>query len=228
MNSSTHATAPGWFGKLSCLGDFAHRRLPPEWVRGCDDWLSRCLAHSQSQLGAQWLPTYLGAPVWRFAWGPQVADEQWWFGILMPSCDSVGRYFPLLLAQARTLPPDDRFGFAHLELWWGQLALAALATLSDGASVDAFEAALDEAPPWPAVRASTLRAQPVAGAQRWSLPADEGINDLAHGLAADSLRSRLLGQTLWWPWRPDGQPGQCTLVQGLPTPELFNALLVGG
>jgi type VI secretion system protein ImpM len=145
----------------------------------------------------------------------------------MPSCDSVGRYFPLVLAQARALPPDDRFGFAHLELWWGQLAHAALATLADGASVDAFEAALAEAPPWPAVRASTLRAQPVAGAQRWRLPAGEGLDGLAQGLAAESLRSRLLGQTLWWPWRHDGQPGQCTLVPGLPAPELFNEMLVG-
>ena len=228
MNITTPTLAPGWFGKLHCLGDFAHRRLPPEWVRGCDDWLSRCITHSQSQLGTQWLPTYLAAPVWRFVWGPQVAGDDWWFGMLMPSCDSVGRYFPLVLAQARGLPPDDRFGFAHLDLWWGQLAQAAMATLSDGATVDAFDAALHEMAPWPAVRASTLRATVATGAQHWNVPAGEGVQELAQGLAVETLRLRLLGHSLWWPWRPDGQPGECTLVPGLPTPELFNHLLIVG
>jgi type VI secretion system protein ImpM len=231
LNIATQA--PGWFGKLSCLGDFASRRLTPEWLSGCDDWLSRCISYSQAQLGAQWLPTYLAAPVWRFAWGPNVADEQWWFGILMPSCDSVGRYFPLVLAQPRAMPPDDRFAFAHLELWWSQLAQAALATLADAASVERFEAALLEAPPWPAVRANSLRSQAVPGARRWQLPAGVGLGELAQALAAESLHERLLGQTLWWPWRPDGQPGQdgqegqCTLAPGLPTPELFNEMLLG-
>ena len=27
---------PGWYGKLASLGDFAHRRLPPEWLRACE------------------------------------------------------------------------------------------------------------------------------------------------------------------------------------------------
>ena len=50
---------------------------------------------------------------------------------------------------------------------------------------------------------------------------------LAHSLAAQTLRERLQGQTLWWPWRPDDQPGQCTLAPGLPTVELFNEMLLG-
>ncbi len=225
MNIATQT--PGWFGKISCLGDFASRRLTTQWVSGCDDWLSRCISHSQAQQGARWLPTYLAAPVWRFAWGPQVADDQWWFGLLMPSCDSVGRYFPLVVAQSRSLPPDDRFAFAHLDLWWSHLARACLATLADGASVERFEAALLEAPPWSAVRASSLRTQALPGAQRWLLPPGEDLGGLAHSLAALSLRERLQGQTLWWPWRPDDQPGQCTLAPGLPTVELFNEMLLG-
>lgn len=225
---NTAASMPGWFGKLSCLGDFASRRLAPDWVRGCDDWLSRCLAYSQAQRGQQWLPAYLAAPVWRFAWGPQVADAQWWFGLLMPSCDSVGRYFPLVLAQPRPQPPDDRFGFAHLDLWWQHGAQAALATLSDGASLDGFEAALAESPAWPAVPAQPLKAVAGPGAHRWALPPGTALDTLAPALAAESLRERLVGQTLWWPWRPDEQPGQCTLVPGLPTPQLFDEMLGAG
>jgi type VI secretion system protein ImpM len=225
MNGVAVGTGPGWFGKLSCLGDFAHRRLSPQWVRGCDDWLSRCMQHTQAQRGNAWLPAYLAAPVWRFVWGPQVADAQWWFGLLMPSCDSVGRYFPLVVAQPRLQPPDDRFGFAHLELWWQHLAQAALATLHDGATVEAFEVALAEAPPWPGAPSAALKAQHASGVHRWQVPVGAAVGDLAHTLAADALRERLQGQTLWWPWRPDDRPDPCTLVQGLPSPTLFNEML---
>ena len=43
--------APGWYGKVAALGDFASRRLDHEWVQACDRWLSDCVSSSQSQLG---------------------------------------------------------------------------------------------------------------------------------------------------------------------------------
>ena len=93
--------AAGWFGKLAFLGDFASRRLSAEWVQSCDQWLSGCMESAARQLGSGFLPAYLHAPVWRFACGPGVMDEQWWFGVLMASCDKVGRYFPIVVAQPR-------------------------------------------------------------------------------------------------------------------------------
>src|SRR5262245_45943190 len=121
--------APGWYGKLAALGDFAHRRLPPEWVRTCDAWLAAAVRGAREHLGAQWLDAYLTAPVLRFAWAPGVVDGQWWFGLLMPSCDSVGRYYPLLIAQPRPQPPQDRIALDHLERWYAHLAQAAVHTL---------------------------------------------------------------------------------------------------
>lgn len=220
----TPAQAPGWYGKLSCLGDFAQRRLPPGCVRACDEWLSRGMAQAQSQLGTPWLRTYLAAPVWRFVWGPGVVGaSEWWFGLMMPSCDSVGRYFPLVVAQARPEAPDDRFGWAHLDLWWQQLSQAALATLSDGASVDRFEAELAAAPPWPVV--SPPLVQRVPGSERWRLAAGAGAGELAQALAAEGLRERLQGRSLWWATRPGAPQGSCVLAAGLPTPAQFVALL---
>src|SRR5690349_18460064 len=102
-------SAPGWFGKLALLGDFASRRMTPEWIQGCDHWLSGAMLASQAALGTRWKEAYLSAPVWRFAWAPGVVDTSWWFGVLMPSCDNVGRYFPLVVAQSRPRPPTDRF-----------------------------------------------------------------------------------------------------------------------
>ena len=218
------ATA-GWFGKLSGLGDFASRRLPAQWVQACDQWLCACMSESQRQLGERWMRAYLGAPVWRFAWAPQVIDAQWWFGVLMPSCDKVGRYFPLLVAQSRATPPVDRFALDHLELWWAQAAQAALHTLAEDAEVAQFEAALDELPPWPGARPGAGLGALPQGSGALTLPAGATLLDLAQGLAAAQLQAGLLGHSLWLPWRPGAGASAGLMVPGLPAPGAFAELL---
>jgi type VI secretion system protein ImpM len=220
--------APGWYGKVSMLGDFASRRLDADWVRSCDQWLSTCVQASQRALGERWLQSYLAAPVWRFAWAPQVIDDRWWFGVLLPSCDNVGRYFPLVIAQSRIAPPMDRIALDHLELWWSHIARAGLSTLADGATQDAFEDLLDNTPPWPGSGAGPwLRPGAVPGRQRFVVAPGAGASELAGGLAGAVLLHRLVGATLWWPVANPGEVGSCTLVQGLPTTDAFASLLTG-
>ena len=188
------SSTPGWFGKLTALGDFATRRLDPGWTQGCDRWLSESLRASQQALGERWLQHYLSAPVWRFAWAPGVVDTSWWFGVLMPSCDSVGRYFPLLIAQARTAPPADRFALEHLDLWWSHLAHAALATLHDGATLDQFEAALEHAPPWPSGRTTAwLAPQPGGANERFTVAPNAALVDAAAALLHPDVEDDDLG-----------------------------------
>ena len=142
---------PGWFGKVVMLGDFAHRRLSPEFIAVCDPWLSQGISSSRVQLGSQWLDTYLTAPVWRFAWAPGLVDQQWWFGVLMPSVDAVGRYFPLVVCGSDHAPPMSIDALDALFRWYTHAGRAALATLQPGASLDSFEAELACAPPWHAM-----------------------------------------------------------------------------
>jgi type VI secretion system protein ImpM len=219
---------PGWFGKLSMLGDFASRRLSSEWIRPCDEWLSASLRASQERLGERWLSTYLAAPVWRFAWAPGIVDEHWWFGTLMPSCDNVGRYFPLVATQRRQQPPVDRFALDHLEWWWGHLARASLETLADGASLDAFEQALLDAPPWPTTTGPTWsRLLSTNGRERYALADGAVLNHVAQDLAAEGLCQRLLGRSFWWPLRSERGSGSYTLAVGLPSATAFADLLTG-
>ncbi len=219
---------PGWYGKLSVLGDFASRRLDAAWVQACDRWLSAGLRASQQDLGAQWLAAYLAAPVWCFAWGPGLVDGRWWFGVLVPSCDSVGRYFPLLIAQPRQQPPADRIALDHLELWWARVAHAGLGTLADGASLQGFEETLAGLPPWPrAAPPGRLQPQPVAGRQRCLLPPGATPADAAQELAAAAWLGTLLQSCLWWPLRSGAAEGSCTICAGLPPPEAFAQLLSG-
>ena len=220
--------APGWFGKLSMLGDFASRRLSREWVGSCDQWLSEGLRASQEALGEQWLATYLAAPVWRFAWGPGLVDAHWWFGMLMPSCDNVGRYFPLVIAQPRARPPVDRFELDHLELWWSRLAHAGRATLAADATLAAFEDSLQELPRWPAPgRPMGTQAQPAQGRQVVAVAAGATLAELAGGLAAEGLVLRLAGASVWWPLTEATAAGHVTLLPGMPAATGFAALLQG-
>lgn len=96
--------AVGLFGKLPARGDFVRLGLPGVFVAAWDAWLSAVLPASQSRLGAAWLPAWLEAPVWRFALAPGLCGPGAVLGVMMPSVDRVGRYFPLTLAAVAARP----------------------------------------------------------------------------------------------------------------------------
>lgn len=137
--------SPGWHGKIPTLGDFATRRLDPELVQAWDDWLSQGLAALQRQ--PQWLEAYLASPSWRFVLMPGVlpgaAAAQAWAGVLMPSVDRVGRYFPLTLMQALPALPASATAFDALWHWLVKLDEAAADALHEDWSLDALEAELE-------------------------------------------------------------------------------------
>ncbi len=94
---------PGWHGKLPALGDFVSRRLEPAFLELWDRWLSDGMLALREQLGTAWLKAYLASPSWRFLLMPGVLagapGDLAWAGVLMPSVDKVGRYFPFTIAQ---------------------------------------------------------------------------------------------------------------------------------
>ena len=218
-----------WYGKLSSLGDFAQRRMPAECLSAVDAWLSGVMRDAREQLGERWLDVYLTAPVLRFAWAPGVIDSRWWFGLLMPSCDSVGRYFPLVIVQPRARAPEDRIAFDHLELWYEHLARAAMHTLSDDAdTLDTLEEALHDAPPWPTPgRQATVTARETLHGDHLGLAPSATLTQWLHGLALRDLNRRLAGGTLWWRVTEDRMADSVDILHGLPDGGDFAALLSG-
>jgi type VI secretion system protein ImpM len=220
--------AAGWYGKLATLGDFAHRRLPTEFIQLGDTWLSRAMTASREHFGERWLDVYLTAPVMRFAWAPGVAGPRWWFGLLMPSCDNVGRYFPLLIAQSRGRPPLDRIAFDHLEAWFDHLAGAATHTLAERASLALFEQALFDAPPWPTPGApAALVQRGAAGSQSYQLAAHVGVNHWLHSMASETLQAEFAGCSIWWRRGDPAHNTRVSVVRGLPEPQSFAQMLSG-
>ena len=87
----------GLYGKLPSHGDFLRRRVSDAFVSVWDEWLQQCIAASRSALGQNWLDVYLTSPVWRFACDTGVCGPRAYAGLMAPSVDRVGRYFPLTL-----------------------------------------------------------------------------------------------------------------------------------
>ncbi|MFY9509696.1 MAG: type VI secretion system-associated protein TagF, partial [Rubrivivax sp.] len=117
-------TPPGWHGKLPSLGDFASRRLEAPFVDAWDGWLAAGLLALREANPAGWLDAYLSSPSWRFLLQPGVlpgeAGEQGYAGVLMPSVDRVGRYFPFTVVQP--LGADAPWTAQQMQSLWHWLA----------------------------------------------------------------------------------------------------------
>lgn len=209
------ADAPGWYGKLPALGDFAHRRLPPSFIEPWDDWLRQGLAAGRAALGQDWLGHYLGAPVWRFVLLPGVIGPDAWAGVLLPSVDRVGRYFPLTVcASLPAVAPLGR-SLAALDGWLAQLERSALLGLDPDHGLEDLEAALLSGPADPLAPLT-----PATGGETATPPA------FLDTLAARVLAQTLAGCTLWW--SPHAQGANAGFVErGLPPPERHAELLRG-
>jgi len=88
----------GLYGKLPTHGDFVQRNLPGGFVSEWDSWLQGFVAGTKEKIGDGWLDIYLTSPIWRFVFSHGVIDEHMWAGIMMPSVDHVGRYYPFTIA----------------------------------------------------------------------------------------------------------------------------------
>ncbi len=148
--------APGWYGKLPTLGDFASRRLEPAFIETWDGWLAAGLAAQREAFGAGWVRAYLHSSAWRFVLMPGVMGngngsgngsgagraKPAWAGVLMPSVDSVGRYFPLTLVAALPALPADTAGLEALLGWLQRLEDVAVDAMQDDWDIDRLEAVL--------------------------------------------------------------------------------------
>lgn len=119
----------GVFGKLPAHGDFIQRNLPATFINVWDEWLQHFVSGTKEQLGDEWLDIYLTSPLWRFTFSPGVIDENVWAGIMIPSVDRVGRYYPFSIVKKLT-DTINPFEFIQLQSSWykgmEELALAAL------------------------------------------------------------------------------------------------------
>lgn len=221
----------GFYGKLPSHGDFLQRGLRDEFVNQWDAWLQAGIAQSRRDLGEAWLDIFLTSPVWRFVLASNVIGGAAWAGILLPSVDRVGRYFPLTIATE--LPP----GIQPFDLsvaaqdWFDAIEAAARRVLEeDLVDLDRLEAQLQASdrlldPAWQRAAAAPLDA-PAAGGpvQAWPLEADGDLGrfyaQLAHGLMPTN-RSLVL----WWSTGSERVAPSVRMSAALSPADLFRSML---
>lgn len=199
--------APGWHGKLPALGDFASRRLEPTVVARWDGWLAEGLNDLRQGDPAGWLDAYLASPSWRFLLLPGVLDGRCWAGVLMPSVDRVGRYFPLTILQALPQPPAQ---VEPLLRWLHELDDVAADALQDDWDPERLDAALAQLP---------APAQPVVPGLP-PMPPLEGVEIPLAG-AADLMERLALAGAAAWLQAAQGQAVWFSDAQGAGAPRLL-------
>jgi type VI secretion system protein ImpM len=85
------------------------------------------LAESRAALGEAWRDAFLEAPVWRFRFAPGLLGGPGLAGVMAPSVDRAGRYFPLMLGTAMPAPPAPD----EARAWFDALAAAVTDAVCD-------------------------------------------------------------------------------------------------
>jgi type VI secretion system protein ImpM len=229
----TLTNVPGLYGKIPVRGDFVTRRLKTAFVDTWDKWLQSALSTSKAQLGDQWLDIYLTSPIWRFVLGPGNCGDTALAGVLMPSVDKVGRYFPLTLAAVigdlREAPADL---FVAAASWFDDMEQLALSALTDDIPLEELDRRLKDRclSLAPAARPETKGGTVAANGQLIFQTEMEELKDLSEAFA--QLSTCLLARS--WPaftlWCTNGSERlrPCLRVyDGLPAAVDYSGFLTG-
>ena len=223
----------GWYGKIPVTGDFIARRMPSSFSEAWDRWLQAAIAGSRERLGGRWRDTFLSMPIWRFVLSPGMLTQNAWAGIMAPSVDAVGRYFPLAVASALPSASLDVVGtLLAAEAWFDQIEAIALSAIAPAADSAAIDGAIVQQPfrtewlRYPAGRDDTV---PIRGAKPQMLwvPLDARTSQ-APAREVLELAERLAEPTSAWLAEESEMFGRCLLLcEALPPAEQYSAMMDG-
>jgi len=228
----------GFYGKLPSHGDFLRRRVSDAFVNAWDRWLQECMAATRSALGERWLDVYLTSPAWRFGCAPPACGPRAVVGVMAPSVDRVGRYFPMTIVAEH--PP----GASVVEAWDAESFFCAAEQLiiqtleAESVDFDAFDdRVLALAGSFDAMSAPT---RVVLDPSAASVLGDAAPNAFQVPLASPVRPGPALEQiagyrlealyaplVVWWTEGSSMVDASCVVSKGLPQPDRFVAMLDG-
>jgi len=224
----------GIYGKIPTHGDFLNQNLPRDFLDGWDHWLQQSMLASQEALGDAWLSHFLISPVWRFVLPSGCINNQSWAGIMLPSVDRVGRYFPLTLSA----PISNNVGvfeyIANAEHWFQWLEDVAMMTLEQSLDVDALmQALMKDTTVMEFVSEQVLPLAPKRQLQHAvplrALGASSGrsLVNVMPMLCDALLKPQESNFSLWWTKGGEYVESALLLSDQLPRPSSFTAMLNG-
>jgi len=238
---------PGLFGKLPARGDFVARGLNRDLIRSLEDWLLPLVQETRDLVGRDWAAIWQQAPAWRFWIGPGVLGGEWQrefrgharsargviTGVMLPSMDRRGRFFPLVLvladSHARLMPPPVLF--APDRRWYASCDRLLYAA-RDGRDMDGVETDLAtvDAPRLPDM-ASDME-ELLLQQSLWAQGAahdDSGDGDVWADIRASDHHLAAVNRSYWWAEAAGDSaaagPTSVLSLSGLPDAQTFAFML---
>ncbi len=189
----------GFLGKLPARGDFVTAEIGRAAARTWETWTAHVLVALDALPADRRRVLWRTAPVWRFALPATMCGPDPLLGLWLPSIDTVGRHYPLLIAVPCPGGTPDRMA-RRGTAWLDAAEDAGRAAIADDLAPEDLRSRL---PPPP-----DLDVAPDA--------------DLPHGMAP------LPGSALWWTEGSPRLPPQARVLDAMPDPATFMAMLDAG
>jgi len=219
----------GLFGKIKSKRDFIAVATPRTFLSIWEPWIQSAISASRAQLGQDWQPAFLTAPVWRFWLGADICGKTL-VGAMVASMDGLGRYFPLtLIAMASTseslAPPE----IDPQDQWFAAAEGFLFMTLEEKRGFEDVTHALEAMP-------SPVAAKPCLTTPGTVVLPDQGAvthvtTDSFTGAFADA---RVAGHmqtyaatTCWWTAGGEGYAPVVLTAFRMPDPYLYANMLTG-
>ncbi len=228
MSEAPEAAPCGFYGKVPMLGDFVARRLPASFLNPWDAWLQEAVGWSRERLGERWRDYYLTCPIWRFAMGEGLCGPEAWTGVLMPSVDRVGRYFPLTLA--RPLPGSASLLGILEDPWFERAEAIALSVLErETVDLESFDhdvsglGALTARLRGRGGHAPTMQDGPYGLRLQAGESADFGV--LVPVIGHELLARQIGSYSLWWSAGSEAVVPELLICSGMPVPGVYTDMM---
>ena len=228
MNHRRKQIFQGYYGKLPTHGDFISKGLPRGFIEPWDTWLQTALLSSQKKLGSAWLDSYLTAPPYWYVLSPHNCGQQIWMGVMIPSVDRIGRYFPLTLCRTVSASANPLLLFTQHQQWFEDAERLLMSCLADDFQLTVFEQRLQHL----SLDESGTMIQPSLqhyNQSAWRVPATRLDQDVRVYplLLADILNNFCPAYSVWKTEGSQSISASLLVSEGLPPFAGFSSLLDG-
>lgn len=213
----------GYYGKVSTHGDFVNRGLPVSFIAPWDAWVQEAVITCQQQLGDDWLSCYLTSPIYRFVLAPGICGENSWLGIMMPSVDRVGRYYPLTITTMNRSNINPFFLLEQEVSWFTNVEALALSSLADNFSLELFNHELNLLKSEVFINNCESLSSPEqinkqASHHAWqqTIEVDQTISSLLPCFLDNLLKQSCFAYSLWWTQGSERVDPSLLISEGLP------------
>ena len=218
----------GIYGKLPAHGDFIYRDLPSTFINVWDEWLQGFMGNTREHMGDDWLDVYLTSPIWRFTLAEGVVDQFGWAGIVLPSVDRVGRYFPFTVATRLPANTNPTEFMCSRPNWYLTMEDAAMRALDGQLVIDELVEELNDS--YPMSRNAYTLGRPIDSPARMIVkmeneeqPVSSVLPMMLHACIAKTMPTYSI-----WSTKGSNYIAPCAFVaQGLPPLSGISAMMDG-